>query len=62
MKLYGSYTSPFVRHCRVALEETGEQYQFVETDYTQKRRRKPCETRSFHVYWFTSTARLCCHY
>lgn len=35
MKLYGSYTSPFVRHCRVALApliQAGE-VQFIEADY-----------------------------
>lgn len=33
MKLYGSYTSPFVRHCRVALAQGGHDFEFVETDY-----------------------------
>lgn len=33
MKLHGSYTSPFVRHCRVALLQTGIDFEFVETDY-----------------------------
>ncbi len=32
MQLYGSYTSPFVRHCRIALLETGLDCEFVETD------------------------------
>lgn len=32
MKLYGSYTSPFVRHCRIALLETGTLAEFVETN------------------------------
>ena len=32
MKLYGSFTSPFVRHCRIALLESGLAYQFIETD------------------------------
>lgn len=35
MKLFGSFTSPFVRHCRVALEESGLEYELVETDYSQ---------------------------
>ncbi|MCC5856172.1 MAG: glutathione S-transferase family protein [Idiomarina sp.] len=35
MKLYGSFTSPYVRHCRIALEDSGEQYEFVEADYTR---------------------------
>lgn len=34
MKLFGSYTSPFVRHCRIVLAQTGTDYLFVETDYT----------------------------
>jgi glutathione S-transferase len=33
MKLYGSYTSPFVRHCRIALLETELPCTFVETDH-----------------------------
>lgn len=33
MQLFGSYTSPFVRHCRIALLETGLPCDFVETDY-----------------------------
>jgi len=33
MKLFGSYTSPFVRHCRVALAQGGYEFEFVETDY-----------------------------
>ncbi|MDD8059546.1 glutathione S-transferase family protein [Shewanella metallivivens] len=32
MKLYGSYTSPFVRHCRIALLESTLDYEFIETD------------------------------
>jgi len=32
MKLYGSYTSPFVRHCRIALLETRCECDFIETD------------------------------
>lgn len=32
MKLYGSYTSPFVRHCRIALLETNQSCEFIETD------------------------------
>ncbi len=41
MKLYGSYFSPYVRHCRVALAETGLAYEFVETDYAQSARLSP---------------------
>lgn len=32
MKLYGSFTSPFVRHCRLALLETDLLCEFIETD------------------------------
>ena len=32
MKLYGSYTSPFVRHCRIVLLETELACDFIETD------------------------------
>jgi len=32
MKLFGSYTSPYVRHCRIVLLETGVDCEFVETD------------------------------
>jgi glutathione S-transferase len=32
MKLFGSYTSPFVRHCRIVLLETETQCDFIETD------------------------------
>jgi glutathione S-transferase len=35
MELYGSYTSPFVRHCRIALLQTKLKCKFVETDATQ---------------------------
>lgn len=33
MKLYGSLTSPFVRHCRVALAQTGQKFDFVLADH-----------------------------
>ncbi|NTS75393.1 glutathione S-transferase family protein [Catenovulum sp. SM1970] len=32
MKLYGSYTSPYVRHCRIALIDTHTPFEFIETD------------------------------
>lgn len=32
MELYGSYTSPFVRHCRIALLQTNIECEFIETD------------------------------
>ncbi len=33
MKLFGSYTSPYVRHCRIVLLETGLDCVFVEIDH-----------------------------
>lgn len=33
MTLFGSYTSPYVRHCRIVLAQTDTPYTFVETDY-----------------------------
>lgn len=41
MKLYGSYTSPFVRHCRVALLQTGLDSEFVETTGPDARNPSP---------------------
>lgn len=35
MKLYGSFTSPFVRHCRIALLQSGAEFEFIETNYEQ---------------------------
>ncbi len=32
MKLYGSFTSPFVRHVRIVILETGLDCEFIETD------------------------------
>ncbi|GMG87237.1 glutathione S-transferase family protein [Biformimicrobium ophioploci] len=32
MKLYGSYTSPYVRHCRIALMQSGLDWEMVELD------------------------------
>jgi len=33
MKLYGSYTSPFVRHLRIALAQENLAFEFIDTDY-----------------------------
>ncbi|MGI9251910.1 MAG: glutathione S-transferase family protein [Pseudohongiellaceae bacterium] len=41
MKLYGSYTSPFVRHCRVALMQEGIEFEFVEADYAMSAQHSP---------------------
>lgn len=47
MKLYGSYTSPFVRHCRIALLETGMACDFVETDQTSSAIKSPTKRVPF---------------
>ena len=41
MQLYGSYTSPFVRHCRIALAQAGISFDLVETDGAQSARLSP---------------------
>ena len=41
MKLFGSYTSPFVRHCRVALAQSGMDFEFVEVDYQTSAENSP---------------------
>jgi len=41
MKLYGSYTSPFVRHCRIVLAHSRLDCEFVETDYAQSAEQSP---------------------
>lgn len=41
MKLYGSYTSPFVRHCRVALAQEGFNFELIETDYAMSEAQSP---------------------
>lgn len=41
MKLYGSYTSPYVRHCRISLLETKLPFDFVEVDATDAENPSP---------------------
>lgn len=41
MKLYGSYTSPFVRHCRIALAQGGFDFALVDTGYTESAENSP---------------------
>lgn len=41
MQLYGSYTSPYVRHCRVALAQGGFEYEFIEADYSMSAKQSP---------------------
>lgn len=47
MKLYGSYTSPFVRHCRIALLETGLNCEFIETDQASSAVQSPTKRVPF---------------
>ena len=41
MKLYGSYTSPYVRQCRIVLAQTGMECELVETDHAQSAEQSP---------------------
>ena len=41
MKLYGSYTSPFVRHARIALMQSGLDFTFEEADYDLSAKMSP---------------------
>lgn len=47
MKLYGSYTSPFVRHCRIALLETELECTFIETDQVGSGNQSPTQRVPF---------------
>lgn len=47
MKLYGSYTSPFVRHCRIALEEEKLACEFIETDQAGSATKSPTKRVPF---------------
>lgn len=47
MKLYGSYTSPFVRHCRIVLLETGINCEFIETDQVASAAKSPTKRVPF---------------
>ncbi|MGX9463249.1 glutathione S-transferase family protein [Shewanella sp. A14] len=47
MKLYGSFTSPFVRHCRIALLESTLDYQFIETDQASSAELSPTQRVPF---------------
>lgn len=47
MKLYGSYTSPFVRHVRIVLLETQQACEFVETDQTGSSAKSPTQRVPF---------------
>lgn len=47
MKLYGSYTSPFVRHVRIVLLETQQVCEFIETDQTGSSAKSPTQRVPF---------------
>jgi glutathione S-transferase len=47
MKLYGSYTSPFVRHVRIVLLETNQACDFIETDQTTSAVKSPTQRVPF---------------
>lgn len=47
MKLYGSYTSPFVRHCRIVLLETNQTCEFIETDQAASAIKSPTKRVPF---------------
>lgn len=43
MKLYGSYTSPYVRHCRIVLAQTNTAFEFIETDRAASAQKSPTQ-------------------
>jgi glutathione S-transferase len=47
MKLYGSYTSPFVRHVRIVLLETAQPFEFIETDQAGSSTKSPTQRVPF---------------
>lgn len=47
MKLYGSYTSPFVRHVRIVLLETAQPFEFIETDQAGSSAKSPTQRVPF---------------
>jgi glutathione S-transferase len=47
MKLYGSYTSPYVRHVRIVLLETEQPFDFIETDQAGSSAKSPTQRVPF---------------
>ena len=43
MELFGSTTSPFVRHCRIALEQEQIEYTFTQADYKRSATESPMQ-------------------
>ncbi len=50
MELYGSYTSPFVRHIRIVLLENNIPFRFVETDAAGSAQLSPTQKVPFLTY------------
>jgi glutathione S-transferase len=49
MQLYGSYTSPYVRHCRIALIDSGLPFELIESDQAASTRLSPTQRVPFLV-------------
>ena len=47
IKLYGSYTSPYVRHIRITLKQLDLEYEFVDADYEYSGANSPCKRVPF---------------
>lgn len=45
--LYGSFTSPFVRHCRYVMTQLEQPFEFVQTDYSQSATGSPLQRVPF---------------
>ena len=47
MELFGSYTSPFVRHIRIAMAETKTEFSLTETDHEMSAKLNPAKKVPF---------------
>ncbi len=47
LQLFGSYTSPFVRHCRIAMLQEEAPFEFVPTDFDQSGTMSPAKRVPF---------------
>lgn len=47
MRLFGSLTSPYVRHCRIALAQASIEHELVVTDYAGSAKRSPTQRVPF---------------
>ena len=43
MELFGSYTSPYVRHCRIVMMQLGQSFKFVETNNDMSAKGSPTQ-------------------